>query len=147
MIGMSLHTPNSLLFLCTGNYYRSRFAEILFNGLASELRLAWKASSRGLALERGIYNVGPMAVVAVKTLKSLGISAGEHFTRFPCAVTSEDFSAAHRVIALKHAEHYPLMQERFPDWADRIEYWAIEDEPGVLPLLEREVRELARRLV
>jgi protein-tyrosine-phosphatase len=58
----------TVLFLCTGNYYRSRFAEILFNSVAGKMGLPWRASSRGLALDRGVHNVGPMAVVAVKAL-------------------------------------------------------------------------------
>ena len=37
-----------LLFLCTGNYYRSRYAEILFNAIASTIRLTWRADSCGL---------------------------------------------------------------------------------------------------
>jgi protein-tyrosine-phosphatase len=49
----------AVLFLCTGNYYRSRFAEGLFNHLASQLRLGWRADSCGLALDRGeTVNVG-----------------------------------------------------------------------------------------
>jgi protein-tyrosine-phosphatase len=40
----------TVLFLCTGNYYRSRFAEVLFNSVAGKLGLSWVASSRGLAL-------------------------------------------------------------------------------------------------
>jgi protein-tyrosine phosphatase len=28
--------PKIMLFLCTGNYYRSRFAELLFNHLAKQ---------------------------------------------------------------------------------------------------------------
>jgi protein-tyrosine-phosphatase len=43
-----------ILFLCTGNYYRSRFAEVLFNSVAGKMGLSWHASSRGLALERGV---------------------------------------------------------------------------------------------
>ncbi|MBD3320550.1 MAG: hypothetical protein GF350_05575 [Chitinivibrionales bacterium] len=39
---------NSILFLCTGNYYRSRFAEILFNTISGALELEWKAISRGV---------------------------------------------------------------------------------------------------
>ena len=43
----------TVLFLCTGNYYRSRFAEELFNHQAERADLDWIAQSRGLALERG----------------------------------------------------------------------------------------------
>lgn len=55
-------SSKNVLFLCTGNYYRSRYAEILFNSVAGRMGLPWRASSRGLALERGVNNVGPMAV-------------------------------------------------------------------------------------
>jgi protein-tyrosine phosphatase len=41
----------TILFLCTGNYYRSRFAEELFNHHAERAGLYWVAQSRGLALE------------------------------------------------------------------------------------------------
>jgi protein-tyrosine-phosphatase len=41
----------TVLFLCTGNYYRSRFAEELFNYEAERASLPWIAQSRGLALE------------------------------------------------------------------------------------------------
>ena len=41
-----------VLFLCTGNYYRSRFAEALFNSLAKRAELNWTADSRGLATDR-----------------------------------------------------------------------------------------------
>ena len=53
----------TVLFLCTGNYYRSRFAEELFNHQAERADLDWIAQSRGLALERGAYNVGPISPV------------------------------------------------------------------------------------
>ena len=45
----------TVLFLCTGNYYRSRYAEALFNSVAGKMSLPWRASSRGLALERGVH--------------------------------------------------------------------------------------------
>src|SRR5271169_3864635 len=61
----------AVLFLCTGNYYRSRFAEILFNSVAGKMGLPWRASSRGLAPGRGGNNVGPMAVSAVKALETM----------------------------------------------------------------------------
>src|SRR5689334_1886389 len=89
----------NILFLCTGNYYRSRFAEILFNALASKRGLPWKASSRGLALERGASNIGPMAVSAIRALKARGVHAALDFDRFPVQVTLDDFEAAHCVVA------------------------------------------------
>src|SRR5262249_28501901 len=76
----------TVLFLCTGNYYRSRFAEGLFNSVAGKMGLPWQASSRGLALERGVNNVGPMAVSAVKALEALGVRATDAVTRFPVQV-------------------------------------------------------------
>ena len=73
---MAKHERKTVLFLCTGNYYRSRFAEVLFNSVAARMGLPWRASSRGLALERGINNIGPMAPSAVKALESLGFPGG-----------------------------------------------------------------------
>src|SRR5207302_18766 len=39
---------HKILFICTGNFYRSRFAEALFNYYKSEKKLTWKAFSRGI---------------------------------------------------------------------------------------------------
>ena len=33
----------TILFLCTGNYYRSRLAEILFVSVARKMGLPWSA--------------------------------------------------------------------------------------------------------
>ena len=76
--------PKLILFLCTGNYYRSRFAEVLFVFVAKKMGLPWIASSRALALERGVNNVGPMAISAVKTLEAMGIRDTERCGRLPC---------------------------------------------------------------
>ena len=48
---MNQRGESIVLLLCTGNYYRSRFAEILFNSVVAKMGLLWRASSRGLALE------------------------------------------------------------------------------------------------
>src|SRR6516162_2886464 len=138
---------NTVLFLCTGNYYRSRFAEVLFNSVAGKMGLPWRASSRGLALERGVNNLGPMEVSAVKALEARGLRAVPAFGRFPIQATVEDFEAAHRIVALKEAEHLPLLQERFPAWAEKVEFWHVDDAPEVLDLIEREIMDLAARLI
>ncbi len=144
---MAKRSEKTVLFLCTGNYYRSRFAEVLFNSVASRMGLPWKASSRGLALERGVHNVGPMAVSAVQALEALGVRAAEAVARFPVQVTTDDLERAALVVALKHAEHLPLLQERFPAWAERVEFWHVDDTPEVLGLIEQEVMGLVARLL
>ena len=134
-------------FLCTGNFYRSRYAEVLFNSVAGKMGLPWRASSRGLALERGVNNVGPMEVSAVKALEARGLRAVAELGRFPIQATVEDFEAAHWIVALKEAEHLPLLQERFPGWAEKVEFWHVDDGSEVLGLIEREVMDLAARLI
>src|SRR5215471_5373528 len=123
---MRQREESTILFLCTGNYYRSRYAEILFNSVAGKMSLPWKASSRGLALERGLNNVGPMAVSAVKALEARGLRGAAEFGRFPIQATVEDFEAAHWIVALKEAEHLPLLNERLPGWAEKIEFWQVD---------------------
>lgn len=144
---MAQHTHKMVLFLCTGNEYRSRFAEVLFNSVAGKMGLSWRASSRGLALERGVNNVGPMAVSAIKALEAMGVCAGDDGARAPAQVTAEDLEAADRVVALKQDEHLPLLQERFPAWAEKVEFWQVDDASEVLGLIEREVMGLVARIL
>jgi protein-tyrosine-phosphatase len=143
---MKQRQEKTVLFLCTGNYYRSRFAEVVFNSVAGKMGLAWKASSRGLALERGVNNVGPMEVSAVTALEALGVRADDSVTRLPVQVTSDDLERAALIVALKQAEHLPLLQERFPAWVEKVEFWHVDDTPEVLGLIEQEVMGLVARL-
>jgi predicted translation initiation factor SUI1 len=144
---MRQRKEKSVLFLCTGNYCRSRFAEILFNSVAGKMGLPWRASSRGPALERGVNNVGPMAVAAVKALETRGLRAPADFARFPIQVTVDDLDTADWIVALKQAEHLPLLQERFPAWAENVEYWQVDDAPEALAQIEQEVMNLTAWLI
>jgi protein-tyrosine phosphatase len=137
----------TVLFLCTGNYFRSRFAEILFNSVAGKIGLPWRALSRGLALERGVNNIGPMATSAIKALETMGVRAVNDFARLPLQVTTADLAEADFIVALKQAEHMPLLQERFPAWIEKVEFWQVDDDPEVLGLIEREVMSLTVRLI
>jgi protein-tyrosine phosphatase len=147
---MTENGKRTVLFLCTGNYYRSRFAEHFFNHVALAEGLAWQADSRGLALERGIGNPGPMSRTALRLLEQLGVAVPQPF-RFPQAVAEEDLGQAALIVALKEAEHRPLFEERHPAWTERVEFWHVHDLDGAtpeeaLPQIQGQVVELVRRL-
>jgi protein-tyrosine phosphatase len=137
-----------VLFLCSGNYYRSRYAEILFNWHSHERGLTWQAESRGLALDS--RNGGPISGYAVSRLTARGISCA-NYLRVPLQVSEADFAAAHRIIAVKEAEHRSIVEARFAAWRDLVEYWRIDDidcatPEAALALLEREISGLLERL-
>src|SRR5277367_4722244 len=73
LAGNNAAMPRTILFICTGNYYRSRFAEELFNHLARQRELDWRADSRGLALHLGVFNVGPISPATAIALTKMGI--------------------------------------------------------------------------
>lgn len=115
-----------VLFLCTGNYYRSRFAEHLFNHEAARRGLNWTADSRGLAIELGVNNVGPISKYTVAGLRERGIAL-DGSLRFPQQVQEADLQAAALIIALDRAEHQPYMALRWPAWLNRVHYWEVAD--------------------
>jgi predicted translation initiation factor SUI1 len=88
-----------------------------------------------------------MAASAVKALESLGVRAADAVTRLPAQVTSDDLEGAALIVALKHAEHLPLLQERFPAWAEKVEFWHVDDAPEVFGLIEQEVMGLVARIL
>lgn len=138
----------TVLFLCTGNFYRSRFAEIYFNWLAQRDGLHFRADSRGLALDPG--NLGEISLHTRVYLGQLGIPLPDP-VRFPIDAAERDFESARLVVALKEAEHRPLMQSRFPHWAEQVEYWRVHDldyalPTEALPQVKRHVEELYERL-
>jgi protein-tyrosine phosphatase len=115
-----------VLFLCTGNYYRSRYAEELFNFHARAEELAWRAFSRGLAEKVPPENVGPISRHTFKALQERAI-VPEGAGRYPLLCSLADFDLAESVIALKEAEHRPLLVKRFPGWENRVSYWHVHD--------------------
>jgi predicted translation initiation factor SUI1 len=144
---MATPTQGSVLFLCTGNYYRSRFAEILFNSIAGKMGLPWRALSKGLALERGAKNIGPIATATIKALEACGVRDAAATSRFPAPLSNDDLATARIIVALKRDEHLPLLEERHPAWAEKVEFWQIDDDADALSLIEREVNGLVARLL
>lgn len=138
----------TILFLCTGNYYRSRFAEIFFNWHAQQQGLVWTATSRGLGLD--YQNPGPMSRHTLARLAELSVPT-EKYLRFPIAATANDFLASHRIIAVNETEHRPMMERKFPAHLSLVEFWEVHDLDCVgpevaIPHLEREVAALLEQL-
>jgi protein-tyrosine-phosphatase len=119
-----------ILFLCTGNYYRSRYAEALFNHEAARRGLGWRAFSRGLAIH--LAPPDGLSPHTTRRLHEQGISL-QHTGSAPRQASEADFRRAARVVALKETEHRPLMASLHPAWEDRTDYWEISDLDGATP--------------
>ena len=137
----------TVLFLCTGNSYRSRYAEILFNSKAEQIGLKWRATSRGLAPDP--RNPGPMSRDTIAALQKQSISVEDHL-RGPLKVTEADFESNDHVVAVKEAEHRPVILRNFPQWLDQVEFWHVHDldccgPDEAIPHLDREVAALLLR--
>lgn len=138
----------TVLFLCTGNYYRSRYAEILFNARAKSSGLACTAVSRGLAPDP--RNPGPMSRDTIAALLDQGISV-EEYLRLPIKVTDDDFASSHHIVAVKEQEHRPMILRDFPRQLAKVEFWHVDDldccgPEEAIPHLGRQVTALLMKL-
>jgi translation initiation factor 1 len=100
---------------------------------ANRLALFLAADERGRAAE-----VALNAVAARLGLPWTAVSRG-------LDVSEADLASAARVIAVDPARLEPLVRERFPSHAGRVEYWQLP--PGNAAAVEREVMTLVTRLL
>lgn len=138
---------NRILFICTGNFYRSRFAEALFNYHAELRQIPCTAFSRGLAVHLAEGVLSPF------TLGALGERKVEvrHTAADRKQLCEIDLVQSYRRIALDRAEHFAMMQRQFPNWADKIEYWDVPDllyqsHIMALPEIERRTLQLLKEV-
>ncbi|GIV85608.1 MAG: low molecular weight phosphatase family protein [Candidatus Roseilinea sp.] len=141
---MSDHT---VLFVCTGNYYRSRYAELYFNATAPA-HLGWRAASRGFAPNP--FNPGPIAVSVIYRAQERGLPLPADLPH-PRRLTEADLHSAQRIIALDEDEHRSYVEHYFPAWRNRITYWRVHDlhlmpTAEAFALIEHNVDALVREL-
>lgn len=67
-----------LLFVCTGNTCRSPMAEVIFNAMAKEKGLDWRAESAGVAA----VGERPASENAIRAVAEIGLDLSMHRTRF-----------------------------------------------------------------
>lgn len=139
----SRNAPPRVLFICTGNFYRSRFAEAVFNHHAEQRRLRWTAFSRGLAIHLAEGYLSTHTADALSTRKIELRHTGPARTR----LSEDDFLQSDYRVAMDRSEHLQMMLEQFPAWADQIDYWDISDIPfrssvDALPEIELRVMQL-----
>lgn len=88
-----------------------------------------------------VQGLGDLSVYTRFALTARGIAL-RHTAPNPRPLTLEDLEAADLSIALKEDEHRAMMREQFPDWENRIEYWAVHDldfstPEEALPMIEQ----------
>ena len=122
-----------VLFICSGNYYRSRLAEILFNHEAAAQGVAWEAESRGLIDARELRGLSEHATAYLREAKLEELAAEP---RNPRRIEVDDLTEADLVVALCRSEHKPMIEERFLSLAKalyasgKLRYWNVYDIPG-----------------
>lgn len=130
---MSGDRKKRVLFVCSGNYYRSRLAEILFNHEAALAGLGWEAESRGLLDTRELKGLSENSKAYLKMAELEHLAA---HPRDPISMTVEDLTEADLVVAMCRSEHRPMMEQKFLALAKalhkggRLRYWNIYDIPG-----------------
>jgi protein-tyrosine phosphatase len=138
---------NRILFICTGNYYRSRFAEAVFNHHAELQQIPWTAFSRGLAVHLAEGCLSPLTLDALGERKIELRHTGTDRQR----LSETDLLHSDRRIALDRTEHFVMMREQFPSWTDKIEYWDVPDllfesHLRALPEIERRTLQLLKEV-
>lgn len=113
----------TVLFACTGNYYRSRYAEMLFNA-TKPASLAWLAISRGF--DPSPVNPGPVAKVTIERLRERGYAVPDPMP-YPRRLSEADLHSAGRIIAMDADEHPAYVEHLFPAWRDKFTFWHVPD--------------------
>ena len=107
-----MDNPKKLLFVCTANVCRSPMAEAIFEALAEERGLPYRAASAGVAALEG-EDITPNARAA---LEEVGIYAKEHRAR----QVSEAMLGEADLVLVMGPRHVATLRRRFGGLSERI---------------------------
>jgi protein-tyrosine phosphatase len=130
-----------VLFLCSGNYYRSRLAEILFNHEAAAAGIPWVADSRGMLAAGELKGMSEHAASYLKVAGLDRLLAEE--PRDPLVADIEDLTGSDLVVGMCREEHKSMVEQKFLAVAKamhktgRLRYWHVYDIPGRPPAIVR----------
>ena len=127
-----------ILFVCTGNSFRSPSAEALLKQLCPDVEVE----------SAGTDPTDHIASNAKQLLRKVG--AERYVKRKPDSVESKEVEEYQLIVAMKN-EHREYIMRRWPEVADRIQVWDIDDpiylppaeDETILDQIESKVRKLA----
>jgi len=140
-----------VLFLCTGNYYRSRLAEEFLRAMARGKALDIICDSAALGIVPNPINVGPIRRELRDFMKQRNIYSSSA-ERFPRKCTAGDIESSDIVIGMNEPEHRHMVEKQFPGClADKVRYWDVpdmEEDPGFIGpgLIEKNVEKLLKEI-
>ena len=117
-----------VLFVCTWNIYRSRFAEEVFNFFAKKSNSKHQAFSAGFRV--GNYNFRTIYYPALDNLKKLNIVPLRP-NDFSKHIDDVDLYEYDKIICMDEGEHKPMVLGNPSLQKDLFQYWDIIDQPKV----------------
>ena len=112
-----------VLFICTGNFFRSRYAEAHFNCMCDWNKCSHYAVSAGVTIDP---QIGPISTYSLYRMVERGIDAkfaSPHAKR----LYKGDIEEADIALCMYEKEHKPMMKLFFEDIENKIVYFNIPD--------------------
>ena len=139
---------NNILFVCTGNIFRSRFAEEVFNHLCKINGVDATAFSAGLQVGR--YKQRKIYWPAINELEKLKIEPLRS-NEDSVHIDDIDVSIYDQIICMDEEEHKPMVRSNELLSGFTFQYWNIVDMPKVssdisLPKCYKKVESLIDQL-